>query len=115
MTRDSFNPLILYSIVSTPLWADRPEVKDRFSIIPEISITPEAVAGEMVKLVEDGQYGSGTVFETSILGSRTVPTWNIDPPGGAKMAEGTGIPEAFIQKANAPVLAISKKETGALL
>jgi len=103
--------------VTTPLWTDNPEVKDRFSIIDEISITSEKVAQSMIKLIEEEQYGSGTVYEISMLGERVIPAWNIDPPGmvDGKMGEGGGIPQAMVDKANGPLLAVTEKERGALL
>ena len=109
--------MTLLRIVATPLWTDNPTAKEQFSIVDEISISAEQVAKSMVKLVEDGQFDSGTVYETSMLGERVIPAWNISPPGmvDGKMAEGTAIPQAAIDKGNAPLLAITEKERGALL
>lgn len=80
-------------------------------------ITADSVAETMVRLVEDSKYESGTVFEISMLGERVIPAWNIDPPGmvEGKMATGTAIPQAAIDKANAPLLEITRKERGVLL
>jgi hypothetical protein len=103
--------------VETPLWSDNPKAKDQFSIADEIMISADTVAASMVSLIEDAKYGSGTVFEISMLGERVIPPWNIDPPGmvDGKMAEGTAIPQAAIDKSNAPLLAITASERGALL
>lgn len=92
-------------------------MKNRFSVVDEISITADTVAKSMVKLIENGEYASGTVFEVSMLGERVIPAWNIDPPGmvDGKMAEGTAIPQAAIDKANEPLLEITNKERGLLL
>lgn len=83
----------------------------------EISITADIVSESMMRLVEEGRYESGTVFEISKQGERVIPAWNIDPPGtvNGRMAEGTTIPQQAIDKANAPLLDITKKELGALL
>lgn len=103
--------------MATPLWSDNPKAKDQFSIADEIMISADTVAASMASLIEDAKYDSGTVFEISMLGERVIPPWNIDPPGmvDGKMAEGTAIPQAAIDKSNAPLLAITASERGALL
>ncbi|RFU28326.1 hypothetical protein B7463_g8011, partial [Scytalidium lignicola] len=71
--------LICPGIVETPLWKDRPDV--RSGLTGEGFITPEHVARSMVDLIEDGNYGGGTVLEVSSNElPRVLPVWDITPP-----------------------------------
>ncbi|EXJ71839.1 uncharacterized protein A1O5_04340 [Cladophialophora psammophila CBS 110553] len=104
-------------IVKTPIWTTgTPGSGERFQIKDEISITAETVAEAMQEVIESGKYPGGTIFEVSKLGTRTIPEWNIDPPGmvDGKMARGTEAPADAIQQALAPILSVTEKERGAL-
>jgi hypothetical protein len=63
----------------------------------------------MAELVTNGKYGGGTCLETTVSGTRTLGTWNIDPP---PTAHGTEVPREALEKNYAPILALLKKERG---
>jgi hypothetical protein len=70
--------------------------------------TPEQVAQDMIKLVTEGKYGSGTCLETTKGGSRVLGTWNIEPLAGA----GTKVPKEALERNYRPVLRKLKLERG---
>lgn len=92
----------------TPLWTDYPEKMNQFGYTVENSISADDVANAMIELVTDGKYGGGTCLETSVKGTRTLGTWNIEPPA----SHGTQVPQEAIERNIAPILAMLKKERG---
>ncbi|KAH0843991.1 hypothetical protein FOPE_08834 [Fonsecaea pedrosoi] len=48
--------------VWTPLWTDRPEKMEQYSVASDLSQTPEEVAQLMLDLVQDAKYTGGTVL-----------------------------------------------------
>ncbi|KAL4935970.1 hypothetical protein BDV06DRAFT_233820 [Aspergillus oleicola] len=68
-------------IVKTPLWTANPNAVARFGYADGIAISAHQVAHAELKLIESGEYPGGTVYEISMAGERTVPAWNITPPG----------------------------------
>jgi hypothetical protein len=94
------------SLVRTPLWTDFPEKMKQFGYTIENSISADDVANAMVELVTDGKYEGGTCLETSVGGTRTLGTWNIEPPA----SNGTQVPQEAIERNYAPILAALKKE-----
>ncbi|KAI9825689.1 MAG: hypothetical protein M1832_001033 [Thelocarpon impressellum] len=87
--------------VKTPLVTDRPALMYQFSISDESTIAPEEVASWMAALVEEGQYGGGTVMEITKAGVRRIPAWNIDPPVMVKAA--AQLPPPYIERMLAPI------------
>jgi hypothetical protein len=80
----------------------------QFGYTMENSISPDDVAKAMVELVTEGKYGGGTCLETTVSGTRTLGTWNIEPPHFA----GTQVPKEVLERNIAPVLATLKGEKG---
>jgi hypothetical protein len=78
----------------------------QFGYTMENTISSEDVATRMIDLVTDGKYGGGTCLETSVTGSRTLGTWNIEEPA----SQGTQVPQEVVEANYAPILAIMKKE-----
>lgn len=68
-------------LVHTHLWTDRQDTMENFSYAAEHALSPTDVAERMIEMCQQkAKYGGGTVFETSVVGNRIIPTWNIDPP-----------------------------------
>lgn len=80
----------------------------QFGYTVENSITPDDVAQVMVDLVTEGKWGGGTVLECTTTGTRSLGTWNIDPPD----SQGSSVPQEFIDRNQAPITAALKKERG---
>ena len=74
----------------------------------ENSISADDVANSMVELVTDGKYGGGTCLETSVNGTRTLGTWNVEPPA----SHGTQVPKEAIERNYAPILEALRRERG---
>ncbi|OAG43661.1 hypothetical protein AYO21_02247 [Fonsecaea monophora] len=51
-----------FRAVWTPLWTDRPEKMEQYSVASDLSQTPEEVAQLMLDLVQDAKYTGGTVL-----------------------------------------------------
>jgi hypothetical protein len=101
--------LIWYErLVKTPLWTGRPEIMKQFGFTEENCIMPEAVAEAMIDLVSDEKYVGGTCLEIAVGGTRTLGTWNIEPPSGY----GTQVPKEVIEANYAPILAKLQQERG---
>lgn len=71
-------------LVNTPLIT--PDKVTQYSFTENKALSPDDVAKHMLKLIQEKQYGCGTVLELSKGGTRVVPEWNADPPSGS----GTG-------------------------
>lgn len=52
----------------------------QFALDKSETVTPTDVGEAIVSLVEDGQYGGGTVMEITAYGIRVIPEWNVSPP-----------------------------------
>ncbi|KAK4063612.1 hypothetical protein H0G86_007202 [Trichoderma simmonsii] len=65
--------------VNTPLWSDDPDKRSMISA-DEITASAEDVADAMLELLENPQYGDGTIFEATARGTRVVPAFNAPPP-----------------------------------
>ncbi|KAH7115891.1 hypothetical protein B0J11DRAFT_113001 [Dendryphion nanum] len=72
------------ALVNTPLFT--PDKVSQFSFSENKALSPDQVAENMLKLLQEKEYECGTVLELSMSGTRKVPEWNIAPPAG----EGTG-------------------------
>lgn len=48
--------------VHTPLWTGRDDLETNFNYVEADSATPEEMAWEMLKLVQEGRFGGGTVY-----------------------------------------------------
>jgi hypothetical protein len=72
--------------------------------------TPEQVARDMIMLVTEGKYGSGTCLQMSKGESRVLGTWNIEAPAGA----GTKVPKEAMERNYRPILEKLKSERGRL-
>lgn len=100
------------SIVKTPLWTNDLETSARYGYRDEISITPESVAQAELKLIKDGQYAGGTIYEISLAGERVVPAWNISPPGfdSDNPTQGISVPQEALDRSYEPILAVLDQE-----
>jgi len=76
----------------------------------ENTITAEAVAKTMIELVIDGKYGGGTTLECAASGSRSLGTWNIEPPD----LIGTSVPAEVLERNWAPIKEQLAKERSRL-
>ncbi|KAJ4859457.1 short chain dehydrogenase domain-containing protein [Trichoderma breve] len=65
--------------VNTPLWSDDPDKSSMISA-DEITASAEDVADAMLELLENPQFGDGTIFEATARGTRVVPAFNAPPP-----------------------------------
>ena len=92
------------------MWLDDPAKMAQFGYSNKNSITPERVADDMYSLVTEGKYPGGTCLQSSVSGVRTLGTWNIAPPASV----GTSVPLEVIERNNAPMREIMKKERGLL-
>ncbi|CAI6302416.1 unnamed protein product [Periconia digitata] len=72
-------------LVDTPL-LDTQKV-EQYSVTKANSLSPDEVATQMLKVIQEKKYGCGTVLEVSKAGTRVIPEWNVDPPRGS----GTGL------------------------
>ncbi|OAL50326.1 NAD(P)-binding protein [Pyrenochaeta sp. DS3sAY3a] len=93
-------------LVKTPLWTSNAEASDRFQMDDSLFLTAESVAQAELKLVKEGQYGGGTVYEISLFGERVVPEWNISPPGhdSPELLKGAEVPKEAMERALRPIL-----------
>ncbi|KAK4082287.1 uncharacterized protein Triagg1_2099 [Trichoderma aggressivum f. europaeum] len=64
--------------VNTPLLTDHPEVKSMFRA--DLAASAEDIAEAMLELLENPQYGDGTIFEATAKGTRVVPAFNAPAP-----------------------------------
>ena len=97
-------------LVRTPLWTDYPEKMEQFGYTNDNSITAESVAKTMIELVTEGKYGGGTTLECAASGSRSLGTWNIEPPD----VKGTSVPAEVIKRNLAPIKEKLAKERSLL-
>jgi hypothetical protein len=95
-------------IVKTPLWTDHPEKMAQFGYDEKNASSAEQVAQDMIMLVTEGKYGSGTSLESTVGGSRVLGTWNIEPPAGT----GTGVPKEIMERNYRPILEKLRLERG---
>ncbi|KAJ5634235.1 hypothetical protein N7528_002077 [Penicillium herquei] len=101
-------------IVSTPQWTDG-SPSERFRLMSKIAISPEDVARVMHQaIIEPLKYPGGTVLEVTVLGTRVIPPWNMDPPGmkDGIMTPLTDIPAEAIAIAMKPIFDITAAERG---
>ncbi|KAF2491728.1 NAD(P)-binding protein [Lophium mytilinum] len=101
-------------IVRTPLWLNHPEKQARYGYTDDIAIDAIDVAKGYMKIIKEGKYPGGTVFETCKVGERTIGTWFVSPPGfdPDTPVEGTGVPQEALDQAYQPITDILKKERG---
>ncbi|KAH7077570.1 hypothetical protein BKA63DRAFT_592752 [Paraphoma chrysanthemicola] len=92
-------------IVKTPLWTSDPDHTARYGYSDSYSISAEDVAKAELKLITEGRYGGGTIYEISLFGERVVPEWNIQPPGheSAETMRGAEVPKEIIERAIRPI------------
>ncbi|KAF2186195.1 NAD(P)-binding protein [Zopfia rhizophila CBS 207.26] len=93
-------------IVNTPLWKSRSDAETRWGYKDDIAISAEDVAKAEIKLIKEGEYGGGTIYEISLFGERVVLEWNIDPPGHDRLGEmrGAEIPKEAMEAAYKPIM-----------
>jgi len=84
------------------------DMVDRFGIKENNSLAPEDVAKGMTELIELGKYEGGTILEVSAVWTRTIGTFNIEPP----KSDGAAIPKEVFEKNIQPVVDILEKERG---
>jgi len=53
---------------------------NNFAYNADHALLPSDVAERMIELCQQSKYTGGTVLETSVVGSRIIPEWNVDPP-----------------------------------
>lgn len=102
-------------IVKTPLWTADPAAVERFGYSDAIAVTAEQVAQAELKLIKEGKYPGGTVYEISLFGERTIPAWNINPPGfdPENPLKGAEVPQEALDKSYEPIRKILREERGA--
>jgi hypothetical protein len=83
-------------------------MEDRFGITESNSLAPEVVASHMIDLIEMGKYEGGTILEVSAAWTRTIGTFDIAAP----KSDGSAIPKEALEKHNAPIKEILRKERG---
>ncbi|KAH0521920.1 hypothetical protein TsFJ059_005850 [Trichoderma semiorbis] len=64
--------------VNTPLLTD--DLERRNALNADLAASPEDIADAMLELLEDPQYGDGTIFEATAEGTRVVPAFNAPMP-----------------------------------
>ncbi|KAL7907822.1 NAD(P)-binding protein [Trichoderma velutinum] len=64
--------------VNTPLLTDDPEKRSMFRA--DLAASAEDIAEAMLELLENPQYGDGTIFEATAKGTRVVPPFNAPAP-----------------------------------
>ncbi|EHK19599.1 uncharacterized protein TRIVIDRAFT_46591 [Trichoderma virens Gv29-8] len=64
--------------VNTPLFTDDPEIMKLFKA--ELATSAEDIADAMLELLENPQYGDGTILEATSKGTRVVPAFNAPIP-----------------------------------
>jgi hypothetical protein len=65
-------------MVQTPLWSG---VEDKRSMMSAgITVSADDIADAMLELLENPQYGDGTILEATAKGTRVVPAFNAPPP-----------------------------------
>ncbi|QYT06162.1 NAD-dependent 15-hydroxyprostaglandin dehydrogenase [Trichoderma simmonsii] len=64
--------------VNTPLLTD--DLERRSALRQDLAASPEDIAEAMLELLEDPQYGDGTIFEATAEGTRVVPAFNAPMP-----------------------------------
>lgn len=80
----------------------------QFAYNPATAVSPKAVAEAMLDLVTNGQYKGGACLEVSLAGTRSLGTWNLEPP----QSTGTSLPQSAIDLSQAPLIAIMDRERG---
>ncbi|KAH6605521.1 hypothetical protein Trco_004674 [Trichoderma cornu-damae] len=65
--------------VNTPMWSGDPDKKKMMNA-DDIAASAEDVADAMLELLENPQYGDGTILEATAKGTRVVPAFNAPPP-----------------------------------
>jgi len=90
------------------MWTDNPEKMKQFGYDPANAVTADTVAEAMLDVVTNGQYEGGTCLEISVAGTRSLGTWNIEPP----QASGTTVPQEVIDRNYAPMIALMDRERG---
>ncbi|KAH7351467.1 hypothetical protein BKA66DRAFT_575561 [Pyrenochaeta sp. MPI-SDFR-AT-0127] len=92
-------------IVKTPLWTSDPDKMARYGFTDSFSISADDVAQAELRLITEGKYGGGTIFEISLFGERVIPEWNILPPGhdSSETMKGAEVPKEVIERAIMPI------------
>ncbi|MCJ1486202.1 hypothetical protein MMC06_006378 [Schaereria dolodes] len=98
------------SIVKTPLWTASPDQMAQYSFNEAYALTPEAVAEAMLELVQDGQYGGGTVLRIAMEGKEVVAFE--DGAGGKLPGADMEQVRKMLDKTHEPVREILRKERG---
>ena len=99
-----------HSIVKTPLWTASPDQMAQYSFNEAYALTPEAVAEAMLELVQDGQYGGGTVLRIAMEGKEVVAFE--DGAGGKLPGADMEQVRKMLDKTHEPVREILRKERG---
>ena len=68
-------------VVKTPLWTDHPEKLKIFEEGTDTWVTPEEVAEQMIRLMEDPELPGGTILEVLHKTQRVVPAFGNPGPG----------------------------------
>lgn len=89
-------------LVNTPLFtADK---VSQFSFNENNALSPENVAKNMLKLIQEKEYECGTVLELSMTGTRKIPEWNISPPSGGGTGQELNDADSMYQAMLEPIL-----------
>jgi len=104
---------MIRSLTITPIWTvGTPGSGERFGIVEDISITARDVASVIKETLESSSFPGGTIREVSKHGIRVIPEWRIPPVGevDGQMASGSDVPPEAIERALAPILAVTARE-----
>lgn len=69
-------------IIKTPLWTDHPEKLKLLDEAQDVWVTPEEVAEQMLRCVQDPEVGPGFVWEVLKDRYRNVASFDAAPPQG---------------------------------
>jgi hypothetical protein len=94
------------SIVASPLWTDREDDRaKRLNYGKAPMLQPEDIAETMMKLIEEGKYGGGTVLVKSVGVEEVIFDLESQMGAGSPVAQ-TGMPDI------SPIKALMDKERG---
>lgn len=85
--------------VHTPLFDDA-KLK-QYSVTTDKALTPDACATSLLDLLQKKEYPCGSVLEITLVGTRLIPEWGVEPPVG--MGAGQDLDEDFMTNMLQPI------------
>lgn len=92
--------------VATPLF-DAAKIK-QFSATKDAFLRPETCAEHLLALLQKKKYPCGSVLEATLLGTRLIPEWNVQPPEGQGV--GQDLDQQFVERLLEPIQRVLKTE-----